>query len=136
MAMTYTAIAKDPVLVEEGTFAMNYIASGTIYAGCAVCCSGGTEKVKAQVGAPGFVAGKRNGYVGVAAYNATDGDQIAVYGPGNKVRVRASGAIVVGESITPVSKGFFQNVIAGSGSFGVALESISDGSYGKVLLTN
>ena len=133
MAMTYTAIADKPVLVEEGTFAYNYKASGTIYAGCALCCSGGTELVKPLVKNPGLVQG--HGYIGVAAYNATDGEQISAYGPGNKVRVRASGAITVGQSIRPVAKGFFKaNTYTQSGQWGVALEAISDNSYGKVLL--
>lgn len=132
MAMTYTAITDKPILVEEGTFSYNYKAGDTIYAGCALCCSGGTETVipmKKTGGAPG------HGFIGVAAYNASSGDQISAYGPGNKVRVRASGAITAGQSIRPVAKGFFQAYTAvTSGSFGVALEDISSGDYGKVLL--
>jgi len=135
MAMTFTAIAQDPVLVEEGTFAMNYLCSGIIYAGCAVCCTGATEAVRAQLGSPGCpLPTHRNGFVGVAAYDGTHGYKIAVYGPGNKVRVRASGAIVKGQAIRPVSKGFFKVARPPSGSFAVALENIADGGYGKVLL--
>ena len=133
MAMTFTAISKDPILVEEGTFTMNYKASGTIYAGSAVCCSGGTELVRVNVANAGNTMG--SGYVGVAQYSVTDGKQISVIGPGNKVRVRASGAITAGQDIVAVSKGFFQpQTFAGSGSNGVALENISDNGYGKVLL--
>jgi len=133
MAMTFTAIADKPVLVEEGTFAMNYLASGTIYAGCALCVSGGTEKVKPMVKNAGLVQG--HGYVGVAAYNATDGNQIAVYGPGNKVRIRNSGAITAGQSIRPTAKGFFRaNTYTQSGQWGIALEDIAVDTYGKVLL--
>ena len=133
MAMTYTAISDKPVFVSEGDFMINMLASGTIYAGCAVCASGGSSKVKPTQGNACFTAG--GGYIGVAAYNATDGNQIGVIPPGNVVRVRASGAIVAGEAITPVSKGFFKvQTVAVSGSKGVALENISDNGYGKVLL--
>jgi len=136
MAMAFTAIAQDPVLVEEGTFGMNYKASGAIKAGMAVCCSGGTEVVRAN--AKNCQLGKKNGYVGVAATNAAHGDQVAVYGVGNKVRVRASGAITVGTHIVPVSKGFFQAAAAipSGQTYGVCLEAITSNAYGKVLLTH
>jgi len=135
MAMAFTAIAQDPVLVEEGTFSMNYLASGALLAGQAVCCSGATEAVK--VNAKNTQAAIDAGFVGVAANSVAHGKQISVYGPGNKVRVRASGAVTVGQGLVAVSKGFFKaadNTNPSGLIVAVALEGITSNAYGKVLL--
>jgi len=136
MAMTFTAIANDPVLVEEGTFTMNYKASGAIKGGEAVCCSGATEAVR--------VCAKKcqytwdAGYVGVALYPAAHNDMVAVAGPGNKVRVRVSGAVKAGMALCAYPKGFFRRALlarsSGANIQAIALQDITDGAYGKALL--
>ena len=136
MAMTFTAIAKDPVLVTEGTFGMTYKASGAILAGEAVEAIG-TEACQVASQNHQFQGRHTNAFLGVAGQSASHGDQVTVYGVGNKVRVRASGSITTGHTVVAVSKGFFQNSSAKpSGAVqGVALEAITSNGYGKVLLT-
>jgi len=83
--MAFTAITDRSVVVQEGVM-MDFIASGTIKAGQGVEAVNGM-KVKVPTA-------WTEGFVGVAAYNADDGDQVLVYGPGSIVWTRASGTSV------------------------------------------
>lgn len=104
--MTFTAPTED-IIVQEGTFAFDYDASGTVYAGQGVVAYG-----TMQVKAPGTAAGIAHGCVGVAAYQIADGNAVAVYGPGNICRVcisaaAASPSVAAGDALTCTSEGTF-----------------------------
>jgi len=132
--MTFTS-PTDDIIVQEGTFAYDYIASGTIYAG--QCLEAGTtSSMEVEV-----AENATDAFVGVAAYNATDGEKIAVYGPKNIVR-----CIVKGTSVCNIGDDLFVSGSEGKVSnaaidtpinhkIGVALETqATDGGTVKVLL--
>jgi len=81
--MAFTSPTED-IIVQEGTFAYDLTCSGSISAGQAVIVCG-TMQVK-----PATTALSTDVF-GVAAYSQTDGNPIAVYGPGNICRVIISG---------------------------------------------
>ena len=98
MAFTTSTSPSEDIIVQEGTFAFDYECSGSVFAGQAVYVND-TLKVSAPPG--GDV---RTGYVGIAAYDQTDGNQVAVYGPGNICRVIISGTtILVGDLLYPMA---------------------------------
>jgi len=112
--MAFTAINDRDVGIQEGTGWFNYTASGTILAGQAV----------EIVDFPYVIATDSNpahGCVGVAAYGATAGGGVAVYGPGNIVWGRASGtAVAAGDPVCATVNGEWQDAPASSQQ-GIAL---------------
>jgi len=132
--MSFTS-PSDPIIIQEGTLAFDYDASGTIYKGQ------GVYAVDAfKVKAPGTGIGtEQGGCVGVAAYSQTDGKPIAVYGPGNIVRVIISGAshCTAGDRLHLVDEGKWSKISGAipSGVYAIALETqtSADGTA-KVLL--
>ena len=126
----YTTWPTDDVIVQEGTFAFDFIASGTIYAGQAVEPIG-TMQVRKITNALGT-------FVGLAAYDATDTQHVAVYGPGNIVRACASGtSVTVGRSVIPNKEGKFRigALYYASGISAISLEAqaTADGSVRLLL---
>ncbi len=102
--MAFTSVAED-VIVQEGTFAFDYDASGTVYAGQGVYAIG-----TLQVKAPAATTKIAHGCVGVAAYEIADGNPVAVYGPGNIVRCKVSGssvAVAAGDAMACTAEGYF-----------------------------
>jgi len=90
--MAWTAISEDiPVKAYPLTF--GFTASGTIKAGQAVYMID-DNKVKTTTG-----AGKYFDCIGIAAFDATDGDTLTVYGPGNLVRCAFSGTVAAGDKV-------------------------------------
>jgi len=89
---------SDDIIVQEGTFAYSFQASGAVSGG-AVLKATGTMKVS-HAGAT-----TTQGLVGVAAYEVPAGSYVAVYGPGNIVRCCASGTFLVGSILYPVATG-------------------------------
>lgn len=89
----------------DGSLPLSYECSGTVYAGQGVVLCG-TRKVKAPGGDPaGLVV---SGCVGVAEYKQTDGEWVAVYGPGARVNVIVSGTgTLLGHYLQPGGEGKF-----------------------------
>ena len=105
--MSFTG-PTDDIIVQEGTFAYNFQASGTIVGGQAVEIQD-TMKVAAPLGAK--LQDNNDKIIGVAAYDVTDKEYVAVYGPGNICRVIISGAsnCTVGDILIPSCEGKFAN---------------------------
>jgi len=136
MAFTTTTSPSEDIIVQEGTFAFDYDCSGSVYAGQGVLAVG-----TMQVIAPGSFQNKPVGTacVGVAAYDQTDGNPVAVYGPGNICRVIVSGTgVAAGDVLACSDHGKFMDTPAAyttSGVNAIALEtqSTNNGTC-KVLL--
>lgn len=139
--MTFAAITED-IIVEEGTFGMNFVASGTILGGEGVEVVGettgyGRAKVKVASQDHGNYLASTSCFIGVAGGPATDGNPVTVYPVGNKVTVRASGAITAGDAVKAVSKGFFKSQYlhaSGAAHQGIALETFTSNEMGIILL--
>jgi hypothetical protein len=132
--MAFTAVTKD-IIVEEGTFTFNYVASGTVLAGQALCIASGSTKVKktnvdTSAGA-GSVA-----FLGVAVYSAKDNELVAVAGPGNKVRSRVVGACGAGTDLGVDNAGYFKAITTyNSGNkVAVTLQKFSAKGDGDIFL--
>jgi len=136
--MSFTS-PTDDIIIQEGVSAYSFLASGTISAGQAV------EAVNTmEVMAPPAtkVANDNFRIIGVAAYDVTDNEYVAIYGPGNIARVIISGAsnCVVGEVLVPSCEGKFGNrktstAECASGLRAIALETkASADSTARVLL--
>jgi len=127
-----TTWPDDDIIVQEGTFAYDFIASGTIYAGQAVEPVGTMQVRKVTTAYKG---------IGVAAYDAADTTHVAVYGPGNIVRACASGtSCAVSKPLFASIEGKWQPLLSTawatvSGAIGIALDSqaTADGSI-RILL--
>jgi len=130
--MTFTS-PTDDIIVQEGTFAYNYIASGSIKAG--QCLEAGTTSAMNVE----IAEDATDAFVGVAAYDATNGEPLAVYGPGNIVRciVNGTSKCTVGDDImVSGSEGKVSNTgLAVGTKIGVALETqaTTDGTV-RILL--
>lgn len=141
MAMSFSAITDEDILIEEGTFAMNFKASGAVLAGQALQLEDegnkGTAYVSVCQGSQEFNSDNAgNRFIGVAEYSADHGDPVSVLPVGNKVTVRASGAITAGQGAFATSKGYFKSsntTISGSIQ-AVALETFASDEAGVVLL--
>ena len=141
MAYTTTTSPSEDIIVQEGTFAFSYTASGAVYAGQAVYASttgGDPTWVKAIPASCGNTG--QYGTVGVAAYDVADQGLLAVYGPGNICRVIISGTskCTVGDCLVGCDEGKWTKKVAGgipSGICAIALETqaTADGTA-KVLL--
>lgn len=77
MAWSTTDIAANDIIHQDGVFAYNFMASGTIYKGQAVYLSN-DNKVCVCTTATGECDA-----VGLATLNASNGEQVGVAGPGN-----------------------------------------------------
>jgi hypothetical protein len=136
--MSFTG-PTDDIIFQEGTFAYNFQASGAIVGGQAVEIQD-TMKVAAPLGTKVFDNNSK--IIGVAAYDVTDKEYVAVYGPGNIVRVIISGAsnCLVGDILIPSSDGKFQNKVTAasyclSGIKAIALETqATNNGTARVLL--
>jgi hypothetical protein len=136
--MSFTG-PTDDIIFQEGTFAYNFQASGTIVGGQAVEIQD-TMKVAAPLGSK--LQDNNSKIIGVAAYDVTDKEYVAVYGPGNVVRVIISGAsnCTVGEVLVPSCDGKFLNrntsaAPCASGLKAIALETqATNNGTAKVLL--
>lgn len=83
MAWDATDLADyNDIILQDGVFAYNFTASGTIYKGQAVCVCADNKVMTCNNG--GGTATEADA-IGIACYNATNGNQIAVAGPGNIV---------------------------------------------------
>lgn len=134
MTLTWKAVG-DNIILQEGTSAYNYKASGTIKAGQLV-------KVKDTMEVKVCSDKDDTGCVGVADYDVVDEDYVAVWGPGNLVRVRVSGAVTVGDDLQAASDtedGYLAHRTAAAGAkVAVALETVAadttNGTVCRVLL--
>ena len=129
MTLAWEAIGDD-IILQEGTQAYNYEAGDTIKAGMAVIPKGTM-----------IVSGCRTkdskSFVGVAAYDTSHGKFVAIYGPGNIVRCRVSGAVTVGDDLQTASDteaGYLASRTVQSGAkCAVALETVAaDTTNGEV----
>jgi len=133
----YTTWPTDDVIVQEGTFAYDFIASGTIYAGQGVEPVGTMQVRKVKT---------TYKQIGVAAYDVTtEGQHIAVYGPGNIVRVCASGTTCAVNKVhgcniegkwAPYDTlgGSPNNYVSGTRAIGLESQATADGSFRVILL--
>lgn len=114
----------DDIIIQEGTSAYSFQASGTIVGGQAVEVND-TMKVAAPIATRTFDDNK--GIIGVAGYDITDKKYVAVYGPGNICRVIISGAsnCVVGEILIPSAEGKFQNKVTAASACASGLRAIA-----------
>ena len=129
--MAFTS-PTDDIIVQEGTFAYSMIASGAIKAGQAVKAAGGAMNVAVTTVA------LSTDVIGVAAYTVASGEHVAVYGPGNIVRVIISGTskCTVGDDLYAQYEGKWATGTATAGAcHAVALETqaTADGTA-RVLL--
>ena len=92
----------------QGALPLNFKCSGTIEAGQGVFIVQDMEVKAGQTGANTYISG----CVGVAEYKQTDGDWIAVYGPGSIVNVIISGTnkCTHGAILTCVTEGKWANL--------------------------
>jgi len=131
MALTW-ASPTDDIILQEGTFAYNFQASGTISAGQVVEVN---DTMKVRV----CPTTNDTSWVGVAAYDVTDKEYIAVYGPGNIVRCKSSGAITVGAIVAVNSLyghvGVPEAGVGTEAKVGVALETVATNTAVRILLT-
>jgi len=119
--MAFTAITDRDIGIQEGTFLFSYTASGTILRGQAV-------EVVDDMYVIATDSNPAEGFVGVAAYGASKGDPIAVYGPGNIVWGRVSGtSVTAGTQLEATVDGLFQPATPPSSAsvapVGVALDT-------------
>jgi len=125
--MAFKAI-KDYIIVQEGSFGLSFIASGTINGGQLVKMAGPMQVVKTD---------DRDGNtVGVAAYYVTKGEAVTVYGPGNIVRLHTASGVSCGADIFAGDDGGTDDSTTYGGEFpsiGVALEAAISGSYRALL---
>ena len=130
MALAWTS-PSDDIIFQEGTFAYNFVASGTINAGQVVEVND-TMKVRVDPTA------NDTSWVGVAAYDVTDDEYVAVYGPGNIVRCKSSGAINVGSRVAINSAyghvGVPEAGVGNGACVGIALETVATDTSVRVLL--
>ena len=89
-------IVENDIILQDGVFAYNFIASGTIYKGQAVCICGDN---KVMVCNDGSSDASEADVVGLATYNATNGNQISVAGPGNICNCCTNGQVSVSTAV-------------------------------------
>ena len=132
--MAFTTPTED-IIVQEGTFAFDYLCSGTIIKGQGVNAIGTMAVEAPTTTGVEFVPG----CLGVAAYDQSHGSHIAVYGPGNICRISVSGTgVAVGDELFLVEEGKFREgaFANASGISVIALETqgTADGSCRVMLL--
>jgi len=131
---------SDDIIFQEGTSAYNFKAHGTILAGQLVYVND-TMEVAACDGRDKVAV------VGVAAYDVTDGEYVAVWGKGNIVRCKSSGTVSVGKPVAATYNGHVYNFAIDTGvdgrisgltvdrKVGMALETKATDTATRVLLT-
>ena len=122
-------IPTDDVIVQEGTFAYSFIASGTISGSMLVKPAGPMQVVKANESA--------DNAIGIAAYYVTKGEAVAVYGPGNIIRSCCASATAVGDDLYVGHNGAFDISPTYGGvnpCIGIALEGAAADSKIRILL--
>jgi hypothetical protein len=122
MTLTWKAIGDD-IILQEGTSAYNYQAGSTIKAGMALSVKESPMIVS------GCKAKDSTNFVGIAAYDTSHDKYVAVYGPGNIVRCRVSGAVTTGDALQTASDteiGYLakRTVVAGA-KVAIALETVA-----------
>ena len=125
--MTFKAITDD-IIVQEGTFGLSFIASGTVYGGQVVKMAGPMQVVYAETAT--------DNAIGVAGDYRTKGYAVTVYGPNNIIRGHCPSAVACGADVFAGNNGCIQDDNAYGGtapSIGVALEATASGSI-RVLL--
>jgi len=128
--MTFTS-PTDDIIVQGGTAAFGFNASGTVYAGQAVYVD--STKSPMYVQAPGISnLGPKAGCVGIAAYKETTLNPVAVYGVGNICRGVISGTCTAGDILYCGSEGklelptdWVQPITNPSGVYFIALETVA-----------
>ena len=125
MAFTTSTSPSEDIIVQEGTFAFDFDASGSVYAGQAVYCNH-----TLAVAAPGGgLTSPQHGCVGIAAYDQTNGNPVAVYGPGNICRAIYSGtACRTGDILFCGNDGKLEEYVGTSQPSGVAFIALEDQS--------
>lgn len=89
-------IVENDIILQDGVFAYNFTASGTIYKGQAVCICGDNLVMVCNDGSTN--AGESD-VIGLATYGATDGSQIGIAGPGNICVCCTSGQVNGGTAV-------------------------------------
>lgn len=126
--MTWTAITGD-ILLQDGTGAFLFTAGGTILQGQAVGMSANDTVKSGSTGA-------QYDCVGVALYDATVGEEVAIAGPGNIVYCENDAYDAAGTLLYPGADGILCNT-AGSATkiAGIVVASGTTTAYKqKVLL--
>ena len=125
--MAFKAITDD-IIVQEGSFGLSFIASGTVYGGQVVKMAGPMQVVYATV--------PTENAIGVAGDYAIKGETVVVYGPNNIIRGHCPSAVAVGADLFAGNNGCFQDDETYGGtapSIGVSLDATASGSI-RVLL--
>jgi hypothetical protein len=119
----------DDVLVGDGTMAYTFTASGAIYGGQIVEIQADNAVKTSTTGSEG---------IGVAAYDADHGDEVAVFGPGNVVRLCVDASGSAGTTIYADANGVADTTAASTERImGYQLEAATSKTtnyFGKVLL--
>ena len=120
---------SDDILVQEGTFAFSFEASGAISGAQLVKSAGVMQVVKAT--------DSQDNVLGVAAYEVAKGDYVAVYPLGNIVRCCAASGITTGAELHCASDGKVDDsltIAATIPCIGIALEPVDANDAIRVLL--
>lgn len=133
--MTFTAVSGD-VPQQPGLKAYNMIASGAIIKGQCVYLVGGTDTDN-QVAAPNANLSNANGsgqvLFGVAAYTVANNDVVAIYGGGNLVQAKLSGAQLAGTLVGLYHDGMLNNLVKYPKQ-AIVTKGVSASGDGEVLL--
>jgi len=120
--MTYTA-PTDDIMYQGRPDMLGFTASGTINEGQCCMAVGTLQAIAATEDVDKFI--------GVAVYKKTDGEKIALAGPGTIVRVVASGTVSSADDVFCGSEGKVYNAGTAANKIGVALED-ADGTTSVV----
>lgn len=123
------AIPTDDIIVQEGTFAYSFVASGTISGSMLVKPAGPMQVVKCS--------DSQDNAIGIAGYYVTKGETVAVYGPGNIIRSCCASATAVGDDLFVGLGANFNPTFTYGGlapCIGVALEGAAADSKIRILL--
>lgn len=132
--MAFTSVTES-VMVEEGTFAYNYVTNADIKAGQAVVMVSGLTETVTTPTDDYSLGDAYNSFVGVATYDATSGNRVSVIGPGHKVRGKVADGIGAGANLAVSGQYFKEISLSGSGNkVAISLETIAADSSGKLLL--
>ena len=124
--MAYTK-PTDDICFQEGSGWFSMTAGADLVAGQALT----VDDTFAAIVCP---AANEAGFIGVAGYDADDGDKVLVYGPGNIIRSHCISDTAVGAAVTnEVDQGGFGDASV-SVKQGVALEAGTSGSSFRILL--
>lgn len=125
--MTFTEVTGS-VPVQPGVGCYNFIASGAITKGQAVClCPGLDERVLVTPNSSQIA-------IGVAAYSVDDGERIAIYGPMNIVQCKLSGTQAAGTLVGGMDGGLFTNTQVAAYKVGIVTKGVTTTGDGEVLL--